>query len=188
MSKDPAPDPTGPESKTKARNLSVEDQEDLEKLDGIFERIKKAVPAAPYILSTPSLSPYSHYSRHEAYSFMMGHLFEPHEEHLQYRTFLFREPYQDCFALQPDEEVEERPKSQASNTSSQPQQAKKKISLSAYKSKQANGVITPAGGSKKPSPNLPPTKPSNSQTNGVKAAEKKPEPTPHKDEVRVQKR
>lgn len=99
---------------------------------------------------------------------MLGHLFEPHEEHLQYRTFLYREPYQDCFVLQPGEEVEpdvERPKSQASDTPAQGTK-KMKISLSAYKSKQANGVITP--GSKKISPSLTPTKPSSSLTNGVK--------------------
>jgi hypothetical protein len=41
-----------------------------------------------------------------------------------------------------------------------------KISLSAYKSKQANGVITP--GSKKLSPGLTPTKPSPALANGVK--------------------
>lgn len=99
---------------------------------------------------------------------MIGHLFEPNEEHLQYRTFYYREPYIDCFVLQQGEEDEpevERPKSQAPST---PYQGpKKKISLSAYKSKQANGVITP--GSKKLSPNLAPSK-APTQTNGVKDA------------------
>lgn len=158
-----------PTSRMKCKDLSEEDNEDLTKLDGIFQRMKSSILPGPYILSTPSLHPYSHYSRHESQAWMLGRLFRPDEEHLQYRTFRYREPYQDCFVLQPDEEEPmepERPKSQASDKSHQA--PKKKISLSAYKSKQANGVITP--GSKKVSPNLPPTK-SAIHTNGVKKPE-----------------
>jgi hypothetical protein len=98
---------------------------------------------------------------------MIGHLFHREEEHLQYRSFHFREPYQDCFILQPGEELRpavEQPKSRASIT---PHLGpKKKISLSAYKSKQANGVITP--GSMKVSPLVPPTKAIPAETNGLK--------------------
>jgi hypothetical protein len=143
------------------KDMSKADIEELALIDDAFDRIKSIIPAAPYILSTPSLDPYSHYSRQESRAWILGHLFKPEEEHLQYRTFHYREPYLDCFVLQPDDEGDaepERPKSQASSTSQQAQQSapKKKISLSAYKSKQANGVITP--GSKKVSPGLPPTK------------------------------
>ncbi|KAF2640745.1 hypothetical protein P280DRAFT_543570 [Massarina eburnea CBS 473.64] len=178
-----------PTTKLKRKQLSDEDQAELDKLDGAFKRIKKTVPQAPYILSTPSLYPYQYHSRQEAQAWMMGRLFKSDEEHLQYRTFLFREPYQDCFTLQPDEEDEPepeppQPKPQPKNTSSQA--PKKKISLSAYKSKQANGVITP--GSKKVSPNLPPTKAPIAQTNGVKPPEK-PAPAVQKpDEAKPQKR
>jgi hypothetical protein len=175
-------------TKLKRKNFSDGDQSDFDKLDGIFKRIKKAVPQAPYIISTPSLHPYRHHSRQEAHAWMMGHLFKSDEEHLQYRTFLFREPYQDCFTLQPGEDDEpevSRPKSQTANVSSQV--AKKKISLSDYKSKQANGVITP--GSKKVSPNLPPTKPIPGHTNGVKPTEQRKEVVAQtRDEVKPEKR
>ncbi|ORY01505.1 hypothetical protein BCR34DRAFT_627740 [Clohesyomyces aquaticus] len=154
---EPAPDGAPPASASKPSNLSAEDQAELAKLDTICDRIKRAVPEAPYILSTPSLHPYSHWSRQEAQSWMMGHLFEPSEESLQYRTYLYREPYQDCFVLQPGEDDPPPP--------SGPRR-KLRISLSAYKSKQANGVITP--GSKRVSPNLPPTISEPAPTNGVK--------------------
>ncbi|PVI03935.1 hypothetical protein DM02DRAFT_652168 [Periconia macrospinosa] len=172
------PDTVVPTTTLKRKRFSDEDQVELDKLDGLFKRMKKSIPEAPYILSTPSLYPYRYHSQHEAQAWMMGRLFRPDEEHLQYRTYLFREPYQDCFTLQLGEDVEPeppRPSSQATTTSSSSQAPKKKISLSAYKSKQATGVITP--GSKKVSPNLPPTKPSTAQINGAKPPpEKKPPP------------
>ncbi|KAF2261676.1 hypothetical protein CC78DRAFT_345660 [Lojkania enalia] len=182
-----APDPGGALSKPKPRNISAEEDEMIKDLNAIIDRMKRSIPATPYILATPSLDPYTHYSRHEAYSFMMDYLFEPHEEHLQYRTFLYREPYQDCFTLSPGEEdiqEVERPKSQASNASQQV--PKKKISLSAYKSKQVNGVITL--GSKKQSPNLLPSKPPSVQTNGVHETAKKPPHVPKKAETQPNKR
>ncbi|KAF2710823.1 hypothetical protein K504DRAFT_375879 [Pleomassaria siparia CBS 279.74] len=181
------PDDRVPTSRLERKRLDRQDQAELDKLDIIFERIKRAVPPAPYVLSTPSLHPYTHYSRHESTAWMVGRLFQPDEEHLQYRTFHYREPYQDCFTLQPGEEDEpevERPRSQTSGTSQQA--PKKKISLSAYKSKQANGVITP--GAKKTSPNMLPTKPPPVQTNGIKAADKQLPTTQDKDETRSQKR
>lgn len=178
---------TVPTSRLKRKHLSEEDQEEADKLDVIFKRIKTAVPRAPYILSTPSLDPYRYHNRQEAHAWMMGHLFEPSEEHLQYRTYLYREPYVDCFTQQHGEDDEpevERPKSHISNT---PHQApKKKISLSAYKSKQANGVITP--GSKKVSPNLPPAKPAPMRTNGVREPEKLAPSTEVKEKRKVAKR
>lgn len=115
---------------------------------------------------------------------MLGHLWKHDEEHMQYRTYLYREPCQDCFELQAGEDDEpepERPRSQtsqASNTASQG--PKKKISLSAYKNKQANGIITPTPGSKLASPSLPPTitptahTAHTAHTNGAKQAEKQP--------------
>lgn len=102
---------------------------------------------------------------------MLGHLFKPEEEYLQYRTFLFREPYRDCFTLQPGEDDEPeapRPKSHLSNSASQ--MPKKKISLADYKNKQANGVS--ASSSKKASSALQPATPNPTLTDRVKSTEK----------------
>ncbi|KAF1965879.1 hypothetical protein BU23DRAFT_337123 [Bimuria novae-zelandiae CBS 107.79] len=165
------PEQSVPTTNTKRKHLSDDDQEDLDRLDGIFKRLKTAAPRAPYILATPSLNPYRYHSSHEARAWMLGHLFRPEEEYLQYRTFLFREPYRDCFTLQPGEDDEPeppRPRSQASNPTNQG--PKKKISLADYKNKQANGVSAPS--SKKMSPALQPTKPTLAQSNGVKPKEK----------------
>lgn len=177
-----------PTTKLKRKHFSDEDQADFDKLDSVFKRIKKAVTQPPYIISTPSLHPYAHRSRQESQAWIMGRLFKPDEEHLQYRTFLFREPYQDCFTLQPGEDDEPEvppPKSQITNVNSQV--PKKKISLSDYKSKQANGVITP--GLKRVSPTLPPTKATPAHTNGVKPVEQRPPPADRQqDGVKPQKR
>jgi hypothetical protein len=180
------PDTAVPTTKLKRKQLSDEDQAELEKLDVVFKRIKKAVPQPPYILSTPSMYPYMYHSRQEAQAWMMGRLFRPDEEHLQYRTYLYREPYQDCFTLQNGEDEEPQPPPPRSQTTNQASQApKKKISLSAYKSKQANGIITP--GPKKVSPNLPPTK-APPQTNGAKLPPKPPSVVHKPEEVKPQKR
>ena len=164
----------------KRKHFSQQDQDDLDELDRSFKRIKTVVPPNPYILSTPSMDPYRYHSQQEANAWMLGHLWKHNEEHLQYRTYLYREPCQDCFELQAGEDDEpepERPRSQisqASNTTSQG--PKKKISLSAYKSKQINGTITPTPSSKLASPSLPPAKPPVAQSNGIKKAEKQPPP------------
>ena len=156
----------------KRKNLSQDDQDDLAELDRAFKRIKKAAPRAPYVLSAPSLDPYRYHSRQEANAWMMGHLFRPDEEHLQYRTFVYREPScQDCLELQAGEDDDpepERPDPRASNTG---QVAKKKPDLSRFKVRQANGTTTP--GSKKVSPTLAPTKAVVGHTNGVRKPEKK---------------
>ncbi|KAL5375038.1 hypothetical protein PMIN02_012125 [Paraphaeosphaeria minitans] len=158
-----------PTTGLKRKQLSDQDQEDQDQLDVIFKRIKTAIPRAPYILSTPSLNPYRYHSSQEARAWMLGHLFKYEEEYLQYRTYLFREPYRDCFTLQPGEDDEPEaplPRSQSAAFSSE--RPKKKISLADYKNKQANGASAP--GSKKVSPALQPTKPSVAQTNGVKSS------------------
>ncbi|KAF1926641.1 uncharacterized protein M421DRAFT_67110 [Didymella exigua CBS 183.55] len=166
----------------KRKSFSRDGQEELEELDRIFKRTKTVVPHNPYILSTPSMDPYRYHSQQEAHAWMLGHLWKPEEEHMQYRTYLYREPCQDCFELQageddepePEPELEpERPRSRASPASNAASQApKKKISLSAYKNKQANGVLTPTPGSKLASPSLPPTKPPTAHTNGTKPPDK----------------
>jgi hypothetical protein len=166
------PAPTVATARTlKRKNFSQDDQDDLDMLDKVFKRIKTVVPRVPYILSTPSLSPYQCHSRQEANAWMLGHLWRQDEEHLQYRTYVYREPCQDCLELQAGEDDDPEPDRNESRTSnSGGQVAKKKLNLSAFKVKQANGTITP--GSKKVSPTLPPMKAISEQTNGVKKAEK----------------
>lgn len=162
----------------KRKDFSRDDQNELDELDKIFKRTKTVVPPNPYILSTPSMDPYRYHSQQEANAWMLGRLWRHDEEHMQYRTYLYREPCQDCFELQAGEDdepepVPERPRSQASQTSNAASQGpKKKISLSAYKNKQANGVITPTPGSKLASPSSLPSKPQLGHTNGSKLPEK----------------
>ncbi|KAF2128905.1 hypothetical protein P153DRAFT_376258 [Dothidotthia symphoricarpi CBS 119687] len=173
----------------KRKQFSQGDQDDLDELDRIFKRVKTVVPRTPYILSTPSMNPYRYHSQQEANAWMVGNLWRYDEENVQYRTYLYREPCQDCFELQAGEDDEpepEQPKSQPSSTANST--AKKKISLSAFKAKQANGTITPTPGSKKASPNLPPAKPPPTQANGVKGPEKPSTTTRKPEESRSQKR
>ncbi|KAI8943847.1 hypothetical protein NX059_001819 [Plenodomus lindquistii] len=155
----------------KRKHLSADGQQDVDALDGIFKRIKTAVPPAPYVLSTPSLHPYTYHSRQEAYAWMLGHLWRHDEEHLQYRTYHYREPCQDCFELQAGEENEPEPERSRST-----QPAKRKPNLSAFKVKQANGTVTP--GAKTASPSLAPTKHAPEQANGVAKAETQTAPAP----------
>jgi hypothetical protein len=154
----------------KRKDFSQDDQGDLDSLDQVFKRIKTAVPHAPYILSTPSLHPYTYHSRQESFAWMLGHLWRQDEESLQYRTYVYREPCQDCLELQAGEDDDQPDRHESRTSSSGAQVAKKKLNLSAFKVKQANGTITP--GSKKVSPTLPPTKVIPEQVNGVKKAEK----------------
>lgn len=175
----------------KRKSFSKDDRDDLDELDKIFKRTKAVVPPNPYILSTPSMDPYRYHSHQEANAWMLGRLWRRDEEHMQYRTYLYREPCQDCFELQAGEDDEpepERSKTQASQVPNTASQApKKKISLSAYKNKQANGVITPTPGSKLASPSLPPSKPSSAQTNGLKKPEKQLAPAQKLEQPKPQK-
>jgi hypothetical protein len=172
MSGPERPEPTVETTRSlKRKNLSKDDQDELDALDKVFKRIKTAAPRTPYILSTPSLNPYRYHSQQEANAWMLGRLFKTDEEHLQYRTYVYREPCQDCLELQAGEDDDpepERPPSRASNTGGQV--AKKKINLGNFKVKQANGTVTP--GSKKVSPTQTPANGKQEQVNGVKRTEK----------------
>jgi hypothetical protein len=154
----------------KRKDFSQDDQDDLERLDKVFKRIKTAVPHAPYILSTPSMHPYTYHSRQESTAWMLGHLWRQDEESLQYRTYVYREPCQDCLELQAGEDDDQPDRHESRTANSGAQVAKKKLNLSAFKVKQANGTIAP--GSKKVPPALPPTKGISEHANGVNKAEK----------------
>ena len=146
-----------PSSKRKAASAGDDDDDDcahLAALDHAFKRIKTAVPRAPYVLSTPSLHPYHCHSRQEANAWMLGHLWRPEEAARQYRTFLYREPCQDCFELVAGDDDDDddhyhhhrdqhdhhapapRPTPRATTaTAHAPQLAKRKPDLSAFKVK-----------------------------------------------------
>lgn len=183
---DPTRQPAKSELKQPAPN--PRDQEDLVQLDSLFNRLKRAIPETPYIISAPTLDPYAHRSRQESRSWMLGHLFDPDEELLQYRTYYYREHGQDCLVLQSGEDDRPQVEKKANQYLSAPTTGpKKKISLSDYKRKQANGVITPG---KKISPELPPTKLPQTYVNGVKEGKTQtpPKPAPKPDESQSRKR
>jgi hypothetical protein len=119
---------------------------------------------------------------------MLGHLFEPDEELIQYRTFYYREHGSSCFSLQSGEDdkpqVEKKARASLTAPTTGP---KKKINFQDYKKKQANGVITPG---KKISPELAPTKLPQPHVNGVKEQPKEtpPKPAPKPDESQPRKR
>lgn len=172
MSGPERPEPAVPTTPSlKRKHLSDDQQHDLDALDNIFKRIKTKVPRIPYILSTPSLDPYRYHSQQEANAWTMGGLWRHDEEHIQYRTYLYREPCQDCFELQAGEEEEpDRERERTKTVAADVQPVKKKVNLSTFKVKQANGTTTP--GMKTSSPSLAPIKHGPDKTNGVNKSEK----------------
>ena len=142
------------ESERQSR-MSESDAEELRKIDAAFERIFNTVPEYPYILSVPSAEPRYHYpSRQEAESWAKNTPFKLSEEHLQYMTYIYREPSESCFVMRShiDEErdrlaytkkvngIASRPTTPAQNGAT-----KKKITLSAYKDKLASGNTAQKG-------------------------------------------
>ena len=155
----------------KRKDFSKDDQDDLDELDRISGRIKKVAPPVPYLLSVPSMNPYR-LGKQEANAFMMGHLWQNFEEHLQYQTYAYREPSQDCLELQAGEDDEpssQRPESQASTAGK-----KKSYNLSSlpFKVTKANGTATP--GSMRVSPNPSQTHAVQAHINGAKKPEEAP--------------
>ena len=128
--------------------LLDEDAEELRKLDAAVDRIRKVIPETPYILTVPCAEPRYHYpSSQEARSWQKNTLFELHEEHLQYMSFVYREHGDSCFLVrtQVDEERDRRLREQKMNgltngkvAALQSSTPKKKISLHDYKSKQSS--------------------------------------------------
>ena len=88
------------------------DADELAKLDLACTRIGNAIPELPYALSCPvNVEPRYHYpSRQEAESWRNNTPFYPHEEGLQYMTYVYREPGESCFVVRShvDEERERR--------------------------------------------------------------------------------
>lgn len=131
--------------------MSDRDAQELRKLDAAVDRIFKAVPDHPYILSVPCDEPRFHYpSRQEAHSWQRHTPFSLDEERLQYMTYIYRDPGDSCFVVrsQVDEDRDRQKAHHAQKTPSflggtntPSQGTKKKISLSAYKSKLAGGPV-----------------------------------------------
>lgn len=132
--------------------MSDRDAQELRKLDAAVDRIFKAVPDNPYILSVPCDEPRFHYpSRQEAHSWQRHTPFSLDEERLQYMTYIYREPGDSCFVVRSQvDEDRDRQKAQnhaqkapsfPSGTNTPSQGAKKKLSLSAYKTKLAGGPV-----------------------------------------------
>jgi hypothetical protein len=166
---------------SKVSTLSKEDQQEKEKLDTIFERLRKSLPESPYIVKTQWLAkPYHRHSEQERNSWLIGDLWESREEFMQYMSWKYRS--REGTVLELRSAVDDRMEKKAALASSRDHQANpapattivgaKKMKFGDYQANKANGTRgTPL--SKKPSPDLPPVQvqqPQQPQTNGVKPA------------------
>jgi len=132
-----------------APKLSPTDTEELERLDASIHRICNAIQEAPYILTIPSDYPY-HYSR-DPDAWCRNLPFEPDEEHLQYMSFILPEHAESCIVARTevDEERDRRERERKMNGTPITKETvgtankgakKKKMTLDAYKKKQAGAV------------------------------------------------
>ena len=136
-------------------SLSTADAKTMRELDASVDIIRNYIPADPYILTVPSTDPYQHRSRQDAEAWRRGTFFDSDEdEEVQYSTFLYREQGESLFVCRSTVDIERdrREKERklngfpsGANTPSSSTGPKKKISLSAYKSKHAQ-----TSGPKKP--------------------------------------
>ena len=128
-------------------SLSAADVKTMRELDASVDIIRNYIPADPYILTVPSTDPYQHRSRQDAEAWRRGTFFDSDEdEEVQYSTFLYREQGDSLFVCRSTVDIERdrREKDRklngfpsGANTPSSSTGPKKKISLSAYKSKHA---------------------------------------------------
>ena len=147
------PSTTLPNSHT-GHCLSSADAKTMRELDASVDIIRNYIPTDPYILTVPSTDPYQHRSRQDAEAWRRGTFFDSdEEEEVQYSTFLYREQGESLFVCRSTVDIDRdrREKERklvgfrsGANTPSGSTGPKKKISLSAYKSKHAQ-----AAGSKK---------------------------------------
>lgn len=126
---------------TKPPPRSDKDKEALRQLNETADRILKSTPENPYYLTVPTERPYNYSTRQESESWMLEDLFEPHEEGLQYSTFLFHEHGKDLLVCRSEVDDERDRKEKIAsrkgrdteeNTPSHATGPKKKISLSSY--------------------------------------------------------
>ena len=140
--------------------MTPEESEQLQLLDHDIERIRKHIPNKPYIVDLP-VEPHNAFtlSSSHAFDWKVYTHFHRNEEHLHYASFLYRDPSSTLMrqtAQSDDVDEAEKPNSESlapsrPDTPSQ-NQAKKKISFSAYKNsklKSQNGTPTAGGVSEK---------------------------------------
>lgn len=116
----------------------------------------------PYVLTIPQDEPkFHHYSRYAADAWLLDSPFERNENYqVQYQSFFYSEPYTDLFERVRYSHFDRSPLTNFGSSSVQPRSPtstptvgpKKKISLAAYKNKQAQGATTTASEKKAQAP------------------------------------
>ncbi|KAK4894832.1 hypothetical protein LTR27_006954 [Elasticomyces elasticus] len=132
---------TGARETTTAR-LSKDDQAELDALNAAVNRMREITRPDPYVLTLPQDEPkYRHQYQHQAQQWVHHTPFEWKEgERTQWQTFVYHEHGKDLFVLHAPRETKEAEgaKSKAAPGVDTPNAGpKKKISLNAYKKKQA---------------------------------------------------
>ncbi|KAK5726383.1 hypothetical protein LTR17_012814 [Elasticomyces elasticus] len=122
--------------------LSKDDQAELDALNVAVDRMREITRPDPYILTLPQDEPkYRHQYQHQAQQWVHHTPFEWKEtERTQWQTFVYHEHGKDLFVLHAPRETKEAEgaKSKAAPGVDTPNAGpKKKISLNAYKKKQA---------------------------------------------------
>ena len=97
--------PTNHNSKT---TNSATTTNEIALANAALARIQSSIPELPYSLSAPvNVEPRYHYpSRQEAESWRHKTPFYPHEEHLQYMTYVYRDPGESCFKVRSEIDLE----------------------------------------------------------------------------------
>ncbi|KAK5737000.1 hypothetical protein LTR17_006961 [Elasticomyces elasticus] len=127
---------------TSTARLSKDDQAELDALNAAVDRMREITRPDPYILTLPQEDPkYRHQYQHQAQQWFHHTPFEWKEgERMQWQTFVYHEHGKDLFVLHAPRETKEAEgaKSKAAPGVDTPNAGpKKKISLNAYKKKQA---------------------------------------------------
>lgn len=141
-----------PNPRTKKKGLAASETDELQKLETAFERIRKNIPETPYYLTIPQDYPaYRYWSSQDERSWLIGDLFDPSEQHLQYMSFIYR-PHEDSIWVCRSEVDDERdrkemlraqglvtePTAPAANQRTGP---RKKITLGQYKKGKETGSL-----------------------------------------------
>ena len=139
-----------PSATAKRSNLSKEDREDLDAINGSIDRMRNMLPPVPYLLTIPQdVEPRYHHLYHLArYQWLDRAPFEEQEtEHMQYQTWHYYEPGRSMYIQLPSNYREERlqnggaiGKSRPATGANTPTAGTKKMSFNAYKKKQAGGT------------------------------------------------
>ena len=134
------------------KTISKEDQADLDAINGAVDRMRTSTAPDPYVLTIPQdIEPRYHHSyQYQAMQWLHQAPFQYKEgEMTQYQTFVYHEHGKDMYVLhnsRPREEADRAAGKSKANTAANTPTAgpKKKMSLGAYKKKQAGGGGTPA--------------------------------------------